>query len=176
MGRTKLRKTALGTSVEELVATTPAVEPTFEQAVWWKPVVAYALDFGVYAVIAFIFLTSMQMYAAEGNMMYSGFMMLSLAIASVYLYAIMPKLVKGQTIGRWIMRIRLEATKKPMTYWRYFLREFMAKITMVGLLIPMTLVYGAFQWISKHERPEKIMLDELFQTTTVDLTKPKGNE
>ncbi|MGL5916038.1 MAG: RDD family protein [Culicoidibacterales bacterium] len=177
MGRTKLRKTATGMTNEVLAETAATTTETqFAQAVWWKPLLAYLLDFSIYAVAAFIFLTSTQVYAAEGSTVYSGFMMLCLAITSVYLYAVMPKLVTGQTIGRWIMRIRLDAPKKPMTYWRYFLREFMAKITMVGLLIPMTLVYGGFQWVSKGERPQKIMLDELFQTVTVDLTKPQANQ
>lgn len=174
MAKTKLRKTALGTNVvtSATSATQEVVETKYEQAVWWKSLAAYAIDVAIYVLISGIFLTSMQLYAIEGDTALSVFMMISLLIATVYLYAVMPKFVKGQTVGRWIVRIRLDATKKPMSYWRYFLREFMAKISMLVLLVPMTLVYGAVQWISKKERPSRIMLDELFNTETVDLTKP----
>lgn len=173
MGRTRLRKNVLGNEVPTQVVVDEQPQIRYEKAVWWKPMIAYAVDLAVYWVLAFIFITSMQVFAAEGNQSYSVFMMVSLVLSAIYLYVILPKFIQGQTIGRLIMKIRLDATgKKPMTYWRYFLREFMAKINMVALLVPMSAIYGGIQWISKKQRPTQLMIDELFQTQTVDLRKP----
>ncbi|MGL5295831.1 MAG: RDD family protein [Culicoidibacterales bacterium] len=175
MGKTKLRKTAMGNMVNTDSETQTEIKTPkvcYEKAVWWKCLVAYAIDLAIYSIVAFIFVLSMQVYAVEGEQTYSMFMMLCLAISSVYLSAVLPKFVPGQTVGRIIMKIRLDATKKPLSYWRYFLREFMAKISMVIVLIPMSVLYGGIEWFRKKERPTTIMLDELFHTTTVDLTKP----
>lgn len=177
MGKTKLRKNVLGNEAPTQAVVEEQPQVRYEKAVWWKSLVAYGIDLAVYWTLAFIFITAMQVYAVEGNQQYSVFMLVSLVLAAIYLYVILPKNVSGQTIGRLIMKIRLEAIgKKRMTYWRYFLREFMAKINMVALLVPMSAIYGGIKWISTKQRPTQIMLDELFQTQTVDLRKPLTNE
>ncbi|MGL4624295.1 MAG: RDD family protein [Culicoidibacterales bacterium] len=177
MGKTKLRKNVLGNEVPTQVVAQEQPQTRYEKAIWWKSLLAYGIDLAIYWILAFIFITSMQVYAVEGNQNYSIFMLVSLVLSAIYLYVVLPKYVKGQTVGRLIMKIRLDATgKKQMTYWRYFLREFMAKINMVALLVPMSAIYGGIQWISKKQRPTQLMIDELFQTQTVDLRKPLTDE
>ncbi len=147
------------------------MKKSYKDAPIWKRIVAYVIDLCIYAPIAFIFILFSRLYAYEGDARKGIFMMVCLLTVSVMLFSYIPKKWNGQTIGKKILGIKIESTSDTteMSYWRYFLREYFAKISVGFLVILMTIMYFIFVSVGNRKITKTFMLDQLFSIRVVEV-------
>ena len=149
------------------------IKEEYKPAPIFKRVIAYAIDILIYVPFAFLFMFFSKIYVINNDISKSYFMLLCLLIVSIGLFSYMPKKLKGQTIGKKIMRIKIQHVNEKMelSYWKYFLREYFAKIGIAIFVIPMTIIYAIISFISKKKFPQTFILDDFFSVRVVELKK-----
>lgn len=114
----------------------------------WRRFAATIVDMVISLFFTGIFFLSMQNpNATQAEML---LYMASLVITQAWLFIFLPtNYMRGQTIGRKIFRLycRDVYTKRTASWWKYFMRDFFFKITLVMGTMPLSLVYVLYQYL-----------------------------
>lgn len=150
---------------------TKVVNKQYKEAAIWKRIVAYIIDILIYVPFAFIFLVFSKLYAIGQNPQKAIFMIICLLIVSVILFSYTPKKLVGQTLGKKAMGIKIQPLDESIeiSYWTYFLREYVAKVSFGFLAIPMTIMYFIFLSVGNRKFTKIFMLDQLFSVRVIDI-------
>lgn len=67
------------------------------------------------------------------------------------------------------IKIQLVGECDEISYWTYFLREYVAKVSVGFLVIPMTIMYLIYLSVGNRKFTKIFMLDQLFSVKVIDI-------
>ena len=148
-----------------------------KDASYVKRILAYAIDLAIYIPIALVFQRMTIILRSAGgseNERNALYMTISMIIFAVLLFGYLPNKWKGQTIGKKLLKIRLVPTdRKRIDISKYLVREFLVKVTLCWMIIPIVAAHGLYKiYVAKENNPI-LLHDRLANTRVVEAQEIK---
>ena len=161
------------TEVEKLEENLPDV--LAENSSWIKRLGAYVIDIISYVPLMLLLNHTAVVMRNSGNSQDSTqatYMSLSIICLAFLLFGYLPHRWQGQTLGKKLLNIRIVPTNgKKVEFYKYLLREFIAKITFGIFIVPAVVLYALFQKYVKKEQNPILLHDIILNTRVVNATK-----
>ncbi|MGX7112850.1 RDD family protein [Gemella cuniculi] len=148
---------------------------TGKDAAYTRRFLAYMFDLATYLPIAYLFQYTTRVLRAVGgaeNERNAIYMTVSIIIYALLLFGYLPNRWKGQTLGKKVLKIRVVPTNGvKIDFAKYLIREFLVKITIGWLCMPVVGIYAIYQvFIAKETKPI-LLHDKLMSTRVVAAEK-----
>ena len=161
--------------IKQLEETIPDV--TAENAPWSKRLISYIVDLILYLPITLLLDHTAKVMRASGdaqNQTQATYMTISIVCLAFILFGYLPKRWGGQTLGKKLVNIRIVPTNgKKIEFYKYLLREFIAKVTFGVVLVPITLIHAGYLKFVKQQKDFILLHDKLLDTRVVVASKVK---
>ena len=136
---------------------------------------AYIIDIILYVPLMILLNRTAVLLRATGNpedAKQATYMMISILCLALLLFGYLPAKWKGQTVGKKLLGIRIVPTNgKKVEFYKYLLREFIAKVTFGMFVVPIVAVVTLYQKVVKKETAPILLHDKIMDTRVVVATK-----
>ncbi len=107
-----------------------------------KKYAAYLIDMTLYIVVSSVYYLFFQVFLMDNDISKAYFMIVCAIITMLYFTTFFPRKTGGQTIGMYLMKIRVvNRDGNPRTYFQSFIREMVLKYSMGPFFLVMTSIY-----------------------------------
>ena len=146
-----------------------------ENASWVKRLIAYIVDIILYVPITLLLDHTAKVMRATGDAKdatQATYISFSIICLAFLLFGYLPYRWQGQTLGKKLVNIRIVPTNgKKIEFYKYLLREFIAKVTFGVVLVPVTLIHAGYLKFVKQQKDFTLLHDKLLDTRVVNATK-----